>query len=165
MKTIRMYDYACRSDIKAEEECIINMGLAYYQLGSVDAIYAFHAQYTKARIMLDLRIQDEDDILDEKIAFDAGADLVSISGLADDRVLAEAQEVAEASNASLIMNLAGVSDADARLVDADLCGIEYALLPAGAKLKDEHYAVLGQYGVRKYRRLDQVLKAQESAAL
>lgn len=150
MKTIKMYDYACRNEIKNDESCIINMGLAYYLLGSVDAVNAFHQQYPNAKLMFELKVENEDEILDEKIAFDAGADIVSVSGLADDKTLCEAQEIAEANHAALIMNLTGVKDVESRLEDADLFGIQYVLLPDGIKTAEDHYVIGGQYQIRKY---------------
>ena len=84
---MKMYDYQCLDEIRPDEKCIINIGLAYYLLGSVDALYRFKEQHPQAMILMDLRILGEEDVLDAKIAYDAGADIVSISGLADEKTM------------------------------------------------------------------------------
>lgn len=149
MKTMKMYDYQCLDEIRPDEKCIINIGLAYYLLGSVDALYCFKEQHPQAMILMDLRILGEEDVLDAKIAYDAGADIVSISGLADEKTMADAAEIAEANGGHLLMDLKGVLDVDARLEDADLFGIEYASMPAGMSCQSGHYAALCSYADRR----------------
>ncbi|NCB32412.1 MAG: hypothetical protein EOM64_00785 [Erysipelotrichia bacterium] len=132
MKTVKIYDYQCRSSISSGSTCIINVGCAWMLLNDINALRRIKAQYPGAKIMADLKITGED-VLNAKLAFDAGADIVSVMGIASDETLRDVQIIADENSGEVLVDMTGVSGLYDRLETSAIEGIEYAFVPQGTE--------------------------------
>ncbi len=119
---MKVYDYSQLSELNKNETAMINIGLAFYFLGNVDAIYNLKKEYPNALILMDLKCDDYD-YLNAKIAFDAGADVVSVSGNVSAHTLRNIQMIADENNGHVLIHQDGLTQE--KVEDADIMGISF----------------------------------------
>ncbi len=117
---MKVYEYAEKALINKEESCIINLGLASYFLGTFDIAEKLKKEYPNALILMDLKLADND-YLNAKIAFDAGADIVSVLGSASEETMKNVVMLAEENNAHVMVINANAEQNET----ADIYGVEY----------------------------------------
>ena len=130
MKTMQMYDYKCFMKNPISEPCIVNASMSDLRQKSLLEVLSFKQQYPNAMILLDLKITG-DDLLNAKLAYDAGADLVSCMGFCSDRTMMDVLLIAEENQGQVIMDMSGCADIEDRMTDAAIYGADYAIVPEG----------------------------------
>lgn len=148
MKNVKLYDYQCCSEMNPNECCIINLGYAFSLMNDPDAIRNLKVKYPNARFMVDLKITGED-VLNAKLAYDAGADIVSVMGIASDETLRDAELIAEENCGEVLIDMTGVREINDRLETAAIDGFDYAYIPEGTPDEDMPIA-RAAYGSRLY---------------
>ena len=117
-------------------------------MNNMDALRMIKAQYPNAKIMADLKITGED-VLNAKLAFDAGADIVSVMGIASDETLRDVQMIADENYGEVLIDMTGVSNLHDRLETAAIDGIEYACTPERCEY-DDLPITMASYETRLY---------------
>lgn len=124
MKTITIHDLRTIASVPENEEAVIDITAGMTTFGSVGAIYTFKKNHPDWRLFLDLKLEDED-MINAKMAYDAGADIVSVSGNVSDETLKNVQLIAEANDADVMLDVRNVSNPEERAEDASIFGIRY----------------------------------------
>lgn len=124
MNNMKIYDLRTLASVSQDEPAIIDITAGMTTFGSVGAVYAFKENHPNWKLFMDLKLED-DDIINAKVAFDAGADIVSVSGNASDETLKDAELIAEANNASIMLDVRHLDHKEERAEDASVYGIDY----------------------------------------
>lgn len=124
MNTMKIYDLRTLASVPSDEPALIDITAGITAFGSVGAVYAFRKAHPQWRLFMDLKLED-DDIINAKMAFDAGADIVSVSGNASDETLMNAQLIAEANDADVMLDVRNIPNKEERAEDASVFGIRY----------------------------------------
>ena len=147
MKTMQMYDYKCFMKNPISEPCIVNASMSDLMQRNVLEVLQFKRTYPNALILLDLKIAGED-ILNAKLAYDAGADLVSCMGFSSDRTLMDVLLIAEENQGQVIVDMSGCTDIESRMTDAAIYGAEYAVVPEGVNYSSDSELTVCYYKAR-----------------
>ena len=124
MNNMKIYDLRTLASVSQDEPAIIDITAGMTTFGSVGAIYAFKENHPNWQLFMDLKLED-DDIINAKMAFDAGADIVSVSGNASDETIRNAQLIAEANNAAIMLDVRHTDHKEDKAEDASVYGITY----------------------------------------
>jgi len=114
----------------AEHVDILELGTPLIKAAGLPAITAVKQAHPDKIVLADLKTMDAGG-LEAKIAFDAGADLVTVLGVADDSTIAGAVSAAIAAGKGVVVDLIGVSDRVARAREARELGAEFVEFHAG----------------------------------
>lgn len=125
MKKQLIKDLLCM-DATSDKNVIVNVGVHPMISGS-QWINGIKDKYPTAKVLVDLKISGED-FLNAKTAFDEGADIVSVLGVASDEVIRNTLLIAEALGKEVLVDFIGVEDEVNRLVDMDIFGVHYVCL-------------------------------------
>lgn len=154
MDNMKIYDLRTLASVSQDEPAIIDITAGMTAFGSVGAIYAFKNAHPDWRLFMDLKLED-DDIINAKMAFDAGADIVSVSGNVSDETLKNAEIIADANGASIMLDVRHIRNKEEKAEDASIYGIAYI---RGSQ-RDDMTAC--NYGIRTR----EWIASQEEAAL
>lgn len=131
MKRLEIKNYMCLNNSYRNKEFIINLGLSYI-LSGLDVIEILRNEYPNAKIMMDLKI-NQDDYLNSKIAFDTEVDIVSVLGNTCNKVIHQTMQIAIANNKEVIVDLRNVSNFTSKIEDMEILGVDYLLLDTDTK--------------------------------
>ena len=123
---MKIYDYRTIENADSNKPCMINVGMAYFALKSSEALYQFKEEHPNWKVLIDLKL-DEDNLLDAKLAYDYGADVVSVDAHADDETLKSLAMIAEANNGALLMDVRNVENRTAVAENASIYGVSYVI--------------------------------------
>lgn len=157
MKKLGIKNYLCLNRSCENEEFIINIGLSYI-LNGLDVIEELKQKYPKAKIMMDLKIS-ENDYLNAKIAFDAEVDMVSILGNASLKTMKKVMHIAEANHKEVLVDMRNVKNVASCIEDLELLGIQYVLVNDGVIIGDYMIRCYDMDNVEQYLRMQMI--AQE----
>ncbi|KAA9089277.1 3-hexulose-6-phosphate synthase [Microbacterium radiodurans] len=132
---------------------ILELGTPLIKSEGRSAITALKNAHPDKVIFADLKTMDAGE-LEADLAFDAGADLVTVLGSADDSTIAGAVKSAAARGKGVVVDLIGVADKVARAKEVVALGAEFVEVHAGL---DEQ----AQAGYS----LDTLLRAGEAAGV
>ena len=96
---------------------IIELGTPLIKAAGLSAITAIKAAHPDKIVFADLKTMDAGE-LEADIAFSAGADLVTVLGVAGDSTIAGAVKAAQKHGKGIVVDLIGVADKSARARDA-----------------------------------------------
>ncbi len=154
MNNMKIYDLRTLASVSQDKPAIIDITAGMTTFGSVGAVYAFKENHPNWKLFIDLKLED-DDIINAKMAFDAGADIVSVSGNASDETLKNAQLIAEANHATIMLDVRHLDHKEDRAEDASVYGITYI---RGLQYED---MISCSYGIRTRK----WISSQEEASL
>lgn len=151
MKKLIIKDLLCM-DSDNKESAIINVGMSPSIYGANWAKET-KEKHPNSKLMMDLKISDED-FLNAKVAFDEGADIVSVLAVADDEVIRNALLIAHSLGKKILVDFVGVRNVACRLEDMDIFGVDYVCL-SNQQLTDINLDInndmkLCTYEVRQY---------------
>jgi len=114
----------------AEHVDILELGTPLIKAAGLSAITAVKEAHPDKVVLADLKTMDAGG-LEAKIAFDAGADLVTVLGVADDSTIAGAVAAAKDAGKGVVVDLIGVADKVSRAQQAHDLGAELIEFHAG----------------------------------
>lgn len=114
----------------AEHVDIIELGTPLIKAAGLSAVTAIKNAHPDKIVFADMKTMDAGE-LEADIAFQAGADLVSVLGSADDSTIAGAVKAAKAHNKGIVVDLIGVPDKVARAKEARALGAKFVEFHAG----------------------------------
>jgi len=109
---------------------IIELGTPLVKAAGLPVITAIKTAHPDKIVFADLKTMDAGE-LEADIAFKAGADLVSVLGVADDSTIAGAVKAAKAHNKGIVVDLIGVADKATRAKEARTLGAKFVEFHAG----------------------------------
>ena len=114
----------------AEHVDIIELGTPLIKAAGLSAVTAVKEAHPDKIVFADMKTMDAGE-LEADIAFNAGADLVSVLGSADDSTIAGAVKAAKAHNKGIVVDLIGVPNKVARAKEARALGAVFVEMHAG----------------------------------
>jgi 3-hexulose-6-phosphate synthase len=114
----------------AEYVDIIELGTPLIKAAGLAAVTAVKDAHPDKIVFADMKTMDAGE-LEAEIAFQAGADLVSVLGSADDSTIAGAVKAARAHNKGIVVDLIGVVDKVTRAREARALGAKFVEFHAG----------------------------------
>jgi len=109
---------------------IIELGTPLIKAAGLAAITAIKAAHPDKIVFADLKTMDAGE-LEADIAFSAGADLVTVLGVAGDSTIVGAVKAAEKHGKGVVVDLIGVADKAARAREVIALGAEFVEMHAG----------------------------------
>lgn len=97
---------------------------------SIRAVSAFKRSLPVKKIVADLKIVDAG-AKEAKLAFDAGADIVTVLGCAYDATIVGATQQAHTQQRQVMVDLMGVNDKPRRAREVEAMGVDFICLHAG----------------------------------
>lgn len=114
----------------AEHVDIIELGTPLIKAAGLAAVTAVKNAHPDKIVFADMKTMDAGE-LEADIAFQAGADLVSVLGSADDSTISGAVKAARAHNKGIVVDLIGVADKVTRAKEARALGAKFIEFHAG----------------------------------
>jgi 3-hexulose-6-phosphate synthase len=114
----------------AEYVDIIELGTPLIKAAGLAAVTAVKQAHPDKIVFADMKTMDAGE-LEADIAFNAGADLVSVLGSADDSTIAGAVKAARAHNKGIVVDLIGVPNQVGRAKEARALGAKFVEFHAG----------------------------------
>ncbi len=109
---------------------IIELGTPLIKAEGLSAITAIKNAHPDKIVFADLKTMDAGE-LEADIAFKAGADLVTVLGVAGDSTIVGAVKAAKAHGKGVVVDLIGVPDKTARAIEVTALGVEFVEMHAG----------------------------------
>ncbi|KQS10040.1 3-hexulose-6-phosphate synthase [Curtobacterium sp. Leaf183] len=109
---------------------IIELGTPLIKSAGLSAVTAIKEAHPDKIVFADLKTMDAGE-LEADIAFSAGADLVTVLGVAGDSTIAGAVKAAKAHGKGIVVDLIGVSNKAARAREVTEMGVEFVEMHAG----------------------------------
>ncbi len=109
---------------------IIELGTPLIKAAGLSAVTAIKAAHPDKIVFADLKTMDAGE-LEADIAFAAGADLVTVLGVAGDSTIAGAVKAAEKHGKGIVVDLIGVADKSARAREVVALGAQFVEMHAG----------------------------------
>jgi 3-hexulose-6-phosphate synthase len=114
----------------AEHVDIIELGTPLIKAAGLEAVTAIKAAHPDKIVFADLKTMDAGE-LEADIAFSAGADLVTVLGVAGDSTIVGAVKAAEKHGKGVVVDLIGVADKSARAREVIALGAQFVEMHAG----------------------------------
>ncbi len=109
---------------------VIELGTPLIKKEGLSVVTYMKAAYPDKLVFADLKTMDTGE-LEADIAFNAGADIVTVLGVAGDNTIAGAVKSGRTHGKSVVADMIGVKDRAARLKELKALGITWAELHAG----------------------------------
>lgn len=109
---------------------IIELGTPLVKSAGLSAVTAIKEAHPDKIVFADMKTMDAGEI-EADIAFKAGADLITVLGVADDSTIAGAVKAAKAHNKGIVVDLIGVADKVTRAKEARALGARFVEMHAG----------------------------------
>lgn len=126
----------------ADSVDIIELGTPLIKSAGVTVITAMKAAHPDKIVFADLKTMDAGE-LEAEVAFAAGADLVTVLGVAGDSTIVGAVTAAKAHGKGIVADLIGVADKAARAKEVIALGVEFVEFHAGLDEQAEEGFTLG----------------------
>jgi 3-hexulose-6-phosphate synthase len=114
----------------AEHVDIIELGTPLIKAAGLSAVTAIKAAHPDKIVFADLKTMDAGE-LEADIAFAAGADLVTVLGVAGDSTIAGAVKAAKKHGKGVVVDLIGVADKSTRAREVTALGAQFVEMHAG----------------------------------
>ncbi len=114
----------------AEFVDVIELGTPLIKKEGLSVVTDIKAAYPEKLVFADLKTMDAGE-LEANLAFDAGADIVTVLGVAGDDTIAGAVKAGKTHGKSVVADMIGVKDRPVRLKELKALGITWAELHAG----------------------------------
>jgi len=109
---------------------ILELGTPLIKAAGLSAITAIKTAHPDKIVFADLKTMDAGE-LEADIAFSAGADLVTVLGVAGDSTIVGAVKAAKKHSKGIVVDLIGVADKSARAIEVIALGAEFVEMHAG----------------------------------
>lgn len=113
---------------------IVEVGTPMILREGVTAITETKKAFPQAQVLADMKIMDAGDY-EANIAFDAGADIVTVLGVAHDATIQGALRQASSRDRHVMIDMIAVKDMAARARDVDAMGADFVCVHTASDLK------------------------------
>jgi len=105
---------------------IVEVGTPFVIKEGITAVKQVHAAFPNLKVMADLKIMDAGEY-ECKMAFEAGADIVTVLGVADDATIKASVAEARRQGAGkyIMIDMIGAADIGKRAAEIDALGVDY----------------------------------------
>jgi 3-hexulose-6-phosphate synthase len=103
---------------------LVEIGTPFIVQDGVRAVREVRAAYPQLKIMADLKIMDAGEH-ETRTALEAGANIVSVLGVADDATILSAVTAAKQAGQEILVDMIGVADLERRAEQVDKLGVNY----------------------------------------
>ncbi len=103
---------------------IVEIGTPFVVKEGIKAVEEIREAFPSLKIMADLKIMDAGEY-ETKMAFEAGADIVTVLGVADNATVTAAVEQGRKFNRSIMIDMISVGDVAKRAAEIDKLGADY----------------------------------------
>jgi len=103
---------------------IVEIGTPFIVQEGIKAVKEIRKEFPGLKIMADLKIMDAGEY-EAKMAFEAGADIVTVLGVSDNATIKAAVEQGKKFNKSIMIDMIGVEDIEKRTAEIDKLGVDY----------------------------------------
>ena len=110
---------------------IVEIGTPLIIRSGVEAITSIKTAYPHLTVLADLKIVDAG-AHEAKLGFEAGADIVTVLGVAHDKTIQDALRQAEIYNGQVMVDLITIRDVDKRAGELDGLGCHYICVHTGS---------------------------------
>lgn len=100
---------------------IVEAGTPFVLRYGLDVVRQIKLEFPRLQVMADLKIMDAGD-LESRMAFDSGADVVSVLAVADDATIRAAVDQANQQGKSILVDMIGTKNLDARVGELERLG-------------------------------------------
>lgn len=101
---------------------IIEIGTPLLYQAGMSAVESFKKQFPQKKILADMKIMDAGE-LETKMAFEAGADFVTVLGVTDNLTIASCLETAGQYQKEIVVDMICISDLEKRVAELERLGI------------------------------------------
>jgi 3-hexulose-6-phosphate synthase len=122
---------------------IVEAGTPLILREGIGAVRSLKEEFPSLCILADMKIVDGAEY-ESRLAFDAGADIVTVLAAAETQTISIAKRTAEEYGKKVMVDLIGIADAAGRAAEMDALGVDYLcvhratdLEPAGLTAQDE----------------------------
>ena len=136
---------------------IIEVGTPFIAREGMHAVAAIHEKYPESSILADTKIMDGGEYI-ATMAFEAGADIVTVLGAAEDETIKNALKAAKNMGKELLVDMIAVPDLMERAATVDSWGVDYIGVHTGIDLQ-----ALGMTPLDGLRKLTGILKNAKPA--
>lgn len=103
---------------------IVEIGTPFIVKEGIKAVEEIRKEFPLLKIMADLKIMDAGEY-EAKMAFEAGADIITVLGVSDNATIKAAVEQGKKFNKSIMIDMIGVGDMADRTAEIDKLGVDY----------------------------------------
>ena len=136
---------------------IIELGTPLMIAEGVRAVKAVKAKYPEKIIFADIKVMDGGSVI-PKIAFEAGADMISVLAAADDATVKSAIASAREYGKAALVDMCSIKDIAARGKEVDVMKPDYVCVHVGYDIQDT-----GVDPIEELRKLDGIRSAKAIA--
>ncbi len=124
---------------------IIEIGTPLIKHEGLNVLYKLRERFPDKRLLVDLKTMDVGRY-EADFAFGAGADMVTVLGVADDATLAGTIASAQAHGKTAVVDLINVNDKATRARQAQAMGADYVAVHSGIDQQHQGHAPLADLG-------------------
>ena len=136
---------------------IVEIGTPLIMKEGVKVVAEIKHVYPELEVLADLKIMDAGDI-EAKIGFEAGADIVTVLGVAHDVTIRRAVNQARILNKKVMVDLIAVGNVRERIDQIDAMGPDYCCVHTAFDLQDH-----GMHPLREIQLVESALKQSQMA--
>ena len=136
---------------------IVEIGTPLIMKEGVKVVTEIKHVYPELEVLADLKIMDAGDI-EAKIGFEAGADIVTVLGVAHDVTIRRAVNQARILNKKVMVDLIAVGNVRERIDQIDAMGPDYCCVHTAFDLQDH-----GMHPLREIQLVESALKQSQMA--
>lgn len=136
---------------------IIEVGTPFLLLEGMNPVRVFSEVFEDIEILADTKIMDAGE-LEASLAFEAGADIVTVLGVAYDETILGALKAARKFNGQIMIDMIGVPNLKARAQQLDEMGVHYLCVHTAFDIQSNHSSPL-----KELKEIQSVVKQAKTA--
>ena len=115
---------------------LVEIGTPFLIREGVKAITNIKRTYPALEVLADVKIMDAGDY-EAKLAYDAGADIVTVLGAASDETIQKATHTAHAYQKQVMVDMIAVRDFEQRVQQVDSLGVDYICVHTASDVQSQ----------------------------
>jgi 3-hexulose-6-phosphate synthase len=136
---------------------IVEIGTPLIIREGVKAIAEIKQAYPSLEVLADVKIMDGGDY-EAKLAYEAGADIVTVLGAAMDATIQKATRTAREYQKQVMVDMIAVENLEQRALQVDNIGVDYICVHTASDVQDQ-----GENPLEELRRLHHILRKSKAA--
>ena len=122
---------------------IVEIGTPFLMNEGLEPVRAVKRAFPGLSVLADLKIMDAG-AHEARMAFDAGADIVTVLGAADDVTIGAALEVTKEMNRQILIDMINVKELAKRTEEVDRLGVDFVCIHTAFDLQDQSTSPLNR---------------------
>lgn len=115
---------------------IVEVGTPFIVRFGLKPVIEIKKEFPDLTVLADLKIMDAG-AHEAQMAYDAGADIVTVLGVADDATIKGTIEVAKKENKEVLIDMIAVKDIETRAIEIDAMGADYICVHTAFDVQDQ----------------------------